>query len=266
MHIQPYWWRTGLTRRKGESVMTITTAPATLAAAANPLLNGPILGTLVRLALPNVMAMSAMVLVGIAEISYIGILGTEPLAAMALVFPFAMLTQMMSAGAMGGGVSSAVSRALGAGDVDRARGLAAHALVIGTIAGVLYSLFFLLFGPALYALLGGNGRVLTLAVDYSNVLFSGALLIWLSNSLASVLRGTGNMRLPSVTILAASVLQIVLGGSLGLGLGPLPRLGMPGVALGQLIATATGVAVLLWYLQSGRGRLRLEFRGIVFRA
>jgi putative MATE family efflux protein len=232
----------------------------------NPLLSGPILATLVRLALPNVMAMSATVLVGIAEISYIGILGTEPLAAMALVFPFAMLTQMMSAGAMGGGVSSAVSRALGAGDVDRARALAAHALVIGTIAGVLYSLFFLLFGPALYALLGGSGRVLTLAVGYSNVLFSGALLIWLSNSLASVLRGAGNMRLPSLTILGTSALQIILGGSLGLGLGPMPRLGMPGVALGQLIATAAGVAILLWYLRSEKARVRLTFRGIAFRS
>src|SRR5262249_16529829 len=114
-------------------------------------------------------------------------------------------------------------------------------------------------------LLGGSGAVLAEAVRYSNVLFSGALLIWLSNSLASVLRGTGNMRLPSVTILGASALQMVLGGSLGLGLGPLPRLGMPGVALGQLIATGTGVAVLIWYLRSGRGRLRLEFQGIAFR-
>jgi putative MATE family efflux protein len=246
--------------------MSTTAAAAAIPiSAANPLLSGRILPTLLRLALPNVLAMAATVLVGIAETSYVGILGTEPLAAMALVFPFAMLTQMMSAGAMGGGVSSAVSRALGAGHIERARALALHAVAIGTVAGVLYSLFFLLFGPALYRLLGGSGRVLVEAVGYSNVLFSGAVLIWLSNSLASVLRGTGNMRLPSVTILTMSALQIVLGGSLGLGLGPLPRLGMPGVALGQLIATATAVAVLFWYLGTGRGRLRLAFRGFAFR-
>src|SRR6266480_6631202 len=239
-------------------------ATAAMSGSANPLLSGRILPTLLRLALPNVLAMTATVVVAIAETSYIGILGTEPLAAMALVFPFAMLTQMMSAGAMGGGVSSAVSRALGAGDLRRGRALALHAVAIGAIAGVLYSVFFLAFGPALYRLLGGSGRVLAEAVGYSNVLFSGAVLIWLSNSLASVLRGTGNMKLPSVTILTISLLQIVLGGGLGLGLGPLPRLGMPGVALGQLIATGAGVAVLLWYL-TNCGRLRLAFRGIVLR-
>src|ERR1700693_2858228 len=97
----------------------------------NPLLTGRILPTLVRLAVRHVVAMTAPVLVGIAETPYIGILGTEPLAAMALVFPFAMLTQMMSAGAMGGGVSSAISRALGAGNRDRVASLALHAALLG---------------------------------------------------------------------------------------------------------------------------------------
>jgi len=80
------------------------------ARAANPLLDGPILRTLLRLAAPNVMATSMAVLVGLAETFYIGVLGVVPLAALGLVFPFAMLTGMLSAGAMGGGVASALVR------------------------------------------------------------------------------------------------------------------------------------------------------------
>jgi putative MATE family efflux protein len=228
----------------------------------NALLQGRILPTLLRLAVPNVLAMSMAVMVGIAETYYIGRLGTTPLAAMALVFPFAMLTQMMSSGAMGGGVSSAVSRALGADNVDRANTLALHAMVIGAVAGAAYSAIFVAFGPALYRLLGGAGAVLEEAVRYSNVLFSGAILVWLSNSLASILRGTGNMRVPSVTILATAALQIALGGALGLGIGPVPSLGMVGVATGHIVATASGVAFLGWYLLAGRGRLTLRARGV----
>ena len=248
-----------------------TTAPPTAAPlagkhAANPLLTGPVLPTLLRLAVPNVLAMTVSVLVGIAETYYIGRLGTEPLAAMALVFPFAMLTQMMSSGAMGGGVSSAVSRALGAGNLARARESALHATVIGGFAGVVYSILFLAFGPALYRLLGASGAVLDLAIGYGNVLFAGAVLVWLYNTLASVLRGTGNMKVPSLTILASSLAQIILGGSLGLGLGPFPQFGMVGVALGQIIATAAGVLFLAWYLMTGQGRLRLAFTGLTLRA
>src|SRR3979411_2691586 len=182
----------------------------------NSLLTAPILPTLLRLALPNMVAMFGPTLVAVAETSYIGRLGTEPLAAIALVFPFAMLTQMMSAGAMGGGGSSALTRALRAGDRDRAASLALHAVLIGACGGLFFTATMLIFGRQFFALLGGRGGVLEQAGDYSHMLFSGAIAIWLVNTLASVLRGTGDMRLPSATLIGTAVIQIVAGGALGL--------------------------------------------------
>src|ERR1700675_768288 len=192
----------------------------------NSLLTAPILPTLLKLSLPSAIAMSGTALVAVAETSYIGRLGTEPLAGIALVFPFAMLTQMMSAAAMGGGVSSALSRALGAGNRDRAATLALHAAIIGACAGIFFTLLMQLFGGQFFSLLGGRGRVLEQACDYSEVLFSGAIAIWLVNTLASVLRGTGDMRLPSMTLIVAALVQILVGGTLGLGLFGLPQFGM----------------------------------------
>src|SRR5579864_9708756 len=105
----------------------------------NALVDGPLLRTLLRLAWPNVVALGAGTCVVIAETSYIGRLGVEPLAAMALVFPLVILTMTMSGGAMGGGVASAIARALGSGDVDRASTLASHALLIGFIFGLSFT-------------------------------------------------------------------------------------------------------------------------------
>ncbi|MGQ0682469.1 MATE family efflux transporter [Bradyrhizobium sp.] len=230
----------------------------------NSLLTSPILPTLLKLALPNAIAMFGTALVAVAETSYIGRLGVEPLAAIALVFPFVMLTQMMSAGAMGGGVTSAVSRALGAGNRDRAANLALHAAIIGAGGGLFFTAMMLLFGRTFYALLGGSGEVLEQAMHYSQVLFSGAVSIWLVNTLASVVRGTGDMRVPSLVLIGVAIVQVTVGGGLGLGLFGLPKFGMRGVAAGQLAAFSLGALFLIWYLMSGRSRLTLTLRSFAF--
>jgi Na+-driven multidrug efflux pump len=238
-------------------------APA-LVAPANGLLTSPILPTLLKLALPNTIAMFGAALVAVAETSYIGRLGTIPLAAIALVFPFIMLTQMMSAGAMGGGVSSAISRALGAGNRDRAAILALHAAMIGACGGIFFTLMMLAFGRPLFSALGGRGGVLEEACNYSQVLFSGAVAIWLVNTLASVIRGTGDMKIPSASLIGIAGCQILVGGTLGLGLFGAPQFGMAGVAAGQLAAYTLGAAFLIWYLVSGRSRLGLNVSAFTF--
>jgi len=234
------------------------------AAPVNTLLTGPILPMLLKLALPNTIAMFGTALVAVAETAYIGRLGLEPLAGIALVFPFVMLTQMMSAGAMGGGVSSAVSRALGAGNRERAAALALHAAIIGTSGGLFFTAMMLSFGRAFYSLLGGSGEVLEQAMHYSQVLFSGAVSIWLVNTLASVVRGTGDMRVPSAVLIGIAVIQVVGGGALGLGLFGLPAFGMRGIAAGQLVAFTLGAIYLLWFLLSGRSRLKLTLQSFAF--
>ncbi|MDX2203027.1 MAG: MATE family efflux transporter [Hyphomicrobiaceae bacterium] len=228
----------------------------------NPLVTGPILPTLLRLTLPNLLAMLVTALVAICETAYVGLLGTAELAAIALVFPMVMLMQMLSSGAMGGGVSSAVSRALGAGDVPRAAALAVHAVSIGLLAGVFFSLLFTLFGDGIFRLLGGRGPVLEKALTYAHVALSAAALIWLVNTLASVVRGTGNMQVPSFALLAASLLQIAVGGAAGLGFGPIPRFGLAGVAFGLVFGFGCAAVFLLWFLMSGRARITLRFAGV----
>ncbi|MBN9042927.1 MAG: MATE family efflux transporter [Rhizobiales bacterium 62-47] len=236
-------------------------APANIttgSVATNQLLTAPILPTLLRLALPNTIAMLGSALVAVAETAYIGRLGIVPLAAIALAFPFTMLMQMTSAGAMGGSVSSAISRALGAGDRSRAATLAWHAAMIGVIGGIVFTLAMWLFGRSFFAWLGGRGAVLEEACAYADVLFAGAISIWLVNTLASIVRGTGDMRVPSATLLTVALLQVVIGGTLGLGLGGVPQFGMRGVAAGQAIAYTLGTAFLIWYLMNGRSRLDLQ--------
>src|ERR671919_2587820 len=95
-----------------------------------PLLTAPIVPTLARLSAPGLLLVAFQSMVSVGDTYFVGRLGTAPLAGLALVFPLVMLLQMTSAGAMGGGVSSAIARALGSGNVQAARKLVVHALAI----------------------------------------------------------------------------------------------------------------------------------------
>jgi putative MATE family efflux protein len=210
------------------------------------------------------LAMVSTALVATAETAYVGQLGNVALAALALVFPMIMLQQMMSGGAMGGGISSAISRALGAGDQVRANALAMHAVLIGLVAGILFSLLFLLFGRPIYMALGGRGAVLETALVYSNTLFVGVTSVWLTNTLASILRGTGNMRAPSATLFLSALAQVLLGGILGLGWFGAPRLGILGVGIAYVAASLGATIALAAILIASNGpvRLRLVLTGL----
>ncbi|HLI22359.1 MAG TPA: MATE family efflux transporter, partial [Stellaceae bacterium] len=171
------------------------------------LLEAPIGPTLLRLAAPNVVVMAVQSAIGLIETYFIARLGTDALAGIALVFPILMLVQMVSAGAMGGGILSAVARALGSGRHAEAGELVWHALAIAFVLGIATTAAAILGGPWLYRLMGGSGGSLAAATTYSNIVFAGAVLVWLFNSLAAIIRGGGNMTVPaSVTAIGAAVL------------------------------------------------------------
>lgn len=228
-----------------------------VAARTRQLLEDPILPTLLRLAAPNVAVIAAQALVSTWEVYLIGWLGAEALAGVAMVYPLLMLMQTMSAGGMGGGVASAVARALGAGRRHEAQALVLHALLIACAMGVLFTIGALWGGPMLYRAMGGTGAALAAALAYSNVVFAGAVSVWLLNTLASVVRGTGNMLVPAAVVVGGGALTLLLSPVLIFGWGPLPPLGMTGAGVALLLYYSLGSVVLLVYLLSGRSLVRL---------
>jgi putative MATE family efflux protein len=230
------------------------------------LANGPVLSTLVKLSAPNLVALCSSAVITIAETAYVGRLGIAALAGVTLVFPIIMLMQMMSAGAMGGTISGAISRALGAGDPERAKALAFNAIVIGLCAGLGFASLVWLLGPLAYRALGASADALANAIIYSNIAALGILGLWLTNTLASIARGGGTMTAPAIILLGAGVLQISVGGALAFGFGPLPRLGIAGVAWGQVIAFALSALAMFALLNWPQARVPLKLSPRLFAA
>src|SRR5712675_52699 len=189
------------------------------------ILEAPVLPLLLSLAAPNIGEAAARITFLTADALFVSWLGSDALAGVAVVFPLFLILQTATASGIGSGVSSAIGRALGAGEHARATSLAGVAVAIALIGAGLTTVLLLIEGPSLYAAMGLTGRPLEMATLYGAVMFGGAGFVWLMNLLANVARA----------------------------------------AVAALAAYAVGAAVLIVHLVSRQALVRLRFRTVRFR-
>jgi Na+-driven multidrug efflux pump len=190
--------------------------------------------------------------------------GTAALAGWSVVLPFSLAIQQMSAGAMGGGVAAAISRALGAARRDEANVLVAHALLIALAFGLFFCVLLAGFPRAVLSAIGGPVTA-EAGTPYAAVLFGfGAVPIWLANTLASVLRGGGRHDLAArvllVTWTAYPPLAWLLAEPLGFGL--------VGIGAAMALVFCGAALVMGWVVARGAAgfvpTLRVRISGAMF--
>ncbi|MGV8919268.1 MAG: MATE family efflux transporter [Pseudomonas sp.] len=232
--------------------------PASNAGTLSHLLHGPILPTLIRLAIPTVAVLLMSTVLSIAETYFVSSQGLNAIAAASLVVPIMMLMTMVSNGGIGGGVSSSIARARGAGRHDEAQSLVWHAVVIALVAGTLFMLAAWLSGRWIYSTMGGSGDALEQAIVYSNILFAGAIPFWILMLMQSALRGAGNVKVPALIMSGGVVVGLIISPALITGWMGLPHMGVAGAGVAQVICNMGALAAVLGYMRSTRSNLHLK--------
>ena len=192
-------------------------------------------------------------------------LGRSALAGYAVVLPFALLLGQMSAGAMGGGVVSAIARALGARKLEEASAMVLHALTIAMLFAAAFILAMVVFPRPILTAIGGPEAAAE-GVPYAIALFgAGAIPAWLANTLASVLRGAGKHGLAA----RINSLAWLIFPPLGWALAEPAGLGLVGLGLGFGIAMWGAAVAMGWVVATGaagfRPSLRVPFQAAIFR-
>lgn len=228
----------------------------------HPLVTAPIGPSLLRLAGPTTGVMVVQVFVAVAEAWFVARVGVDALAAIVLVIPFITLMMNMANGGMGGGVASALARALGGGRHDDARALVVHALLLGLASAMVFTLFAWTALPSVLRWLGGEGEVLRQALAFSHVWFSGAFLLWIAAFLSALLRGGGNAATPGRIGVVMSLVYIPVLGILILGIGDWPGLGLVGGAVAPLVTGVATVVLLARAVMQGRLGFVPSFAGV----
>ncbi|WP_089729374.1 MATE family efflux transporter [Modicisalibacter muralis] len=191
------------------------------------------------------MALGVLSLLGfqLVDSAFIARLGTAPLAAQSFTFPLSFLIIGVQVG-LGIAIAALISRALGAGEGQRARRLGSLVLITGSIAiamlaGVLWGV-----QARVFRLLGADTATLALIHDYWG---PQLLAAWLGAVLYfsySLFRAHGDTRLPGKLMVLTSLVNLVLDPLLIFGVGPWPGLGLPGAAWATAIAFASGLLLI----------------------
>lgn len=178
----------------------------------------------------------------LAEAVYLGVLGTEALAAMGFAFPLT-ITLFAFAGGIGSGASSVIARAMGAGQREYAALLITHAQILSVIVGLGLAVLGYTYAVEIVTALGAKDLVRDLTVEYLQVYMFGVPFFVLSIVGSTLLRATGSAASPGIIMALGSLTQIIFGPVLIFGWLGLPELGIAGAAWAYVISRILSVSL-----------------------
>lgn len=209
---------------------------------------------LFRFSLPATAGMLVMATYNIVDTIFVGLLGSEAIAALSVAFPFQMLLGALGIGT-GVGAASLISRSLGAGDKDMATRAVGQVISLSLLYGLLVALLGFYFLKPILVLFGATPDILDLTGEYVIVITSGSVMFFLIMSLNNVVRGEGNPKLSMYVMIISALVNIVLDPIFIFALG----LGVQGAAVATVLAKIIGVLMMLHYFLSGRGEIKIGF-------
>lgn len=209
-----------------------------------------------------VVGILTMMMFNVVDTFFIGQLGAEPLAAIGFTFPVVFVITGATMG-MGIGMASVVSRAVGGGDHQQAAITTTHGLMFVVPLVLVFAGIGILLHDTIFRLLGAEEYLIKIIRQYMFIWFCGVPLIVMPMIGNSALRATGDSFTPSLIMMVASVMNLILDPLLIFGIGPFPRLEMRGAAWATLIAYAMTFLASGWVLHF-RERL-LVFKRPVWR-
>lgn len=228
----------------------------------NPdLLNGPMRPVLVQMTVPMMFGIVSIMLFHLADIWFVGQLGTGPMAALAFTFPVSFAVVSLAIG-LGIGTSATLARRIGEGNTDSAARVATSILLVTSLLLIAVGVGGQFLIDPIFRMLGADAELLPLIRAYMQIWFAGSVFMVLNMVCNSILRATGDVRGSAMIMLLASLLNLILDPLLIFGLGPFPALGIQGAAIASVLAWSLTTLVALSLIHHRRHLLTRRLPGL----
>lgn len=225
------------------------------------LLTEPVGKTLTNLTIPTIFGMLGMVAFNLADTFFVGQLGTKQLAAMSFTFPVVMVVLSIAFG-IGQGGSVLVARAIGEDDQDRVRRITTDLILLSLSVVIVLSIVGVMTVGPLFTLLGAPPDILALIREYMFIWYIMILFVLVPMTVNLVIRATGDAKTPSVIMMVAVVVNIILDPLLIFGWGPIPRLELVGAASATAISRAVTLVYAVYVVYVREKMITFEWPGL----
>ena len=219
----------------------------------------PVGRAVVLLAVPMVLEMLMESVFAVADVFFVGRLGvTDAISTVGITESLMTIVYAVAIG-LSVGAAATVARRVGERDEDGAARAAAQSILMGLGVGAVVGVIGILFAPSLLRMMGADEGVVATGTRFARVMIGasgGVTLLFLINA---VFRGAGDAAIAMRVLWIANAINITLGPCLVFGIGPFPRMGVTGAAIGTSIGRWTGVAIQLYVLTRPDGRIRLRW-------
>ena len=199
------------------------------------LTSDPIAPLLFKMTLPVMGGIIALMLFNLVDAYFIGLLGTEALAAVTFTFPVTFTLISLSIG-LGIGTSAVVARLLGANSLQLVKRRTTDAALLALVLSLLLTLIGWFTLEPLFRLLGVTSELMPYIRDYMQIWYLGTIFVVLPRAISSALRASGNTLVPGLVMIGSALLNAILDPILIFGWGPVPAMGVQGAALATLIS------------------------------
>lgn len=214
----------------------------------NHVLEGDVGKTLISMSIPMFFGMLSIMLFNVVDTFYVGLLGAKELAAMGFTFPVIFIIHAIARG-ISIGATSAISSAIGKGKRERVRRLTTDSILLsfGIVVAVALAGYFTI--EPVFSALGADAEMIGLIRQYMVPWYFGIGLLVIPMTGNSAIRATGDTKTPSIVMLIAGVINLILDPFLIFGIGPFPRLELFGAALATVISWSLTFIVAFYVLQ-----------------
>jgi putative MATE family efflux protein len=218
---------------------------------------GSIERAIVLLAVPMVLEMCMESLFGVVDVFWVAHLGADAITTVGLTETGLLLLFVIAMG-LGMGATALVARRIGEKDQAAAGVVAVQAIVVGLFISALTAVLGYFYGSDLLRVMGGSEDVVKMGTGYTQMILGGSATIFLLFLINAVFRGAGDAATAMRALWLANIVNMCLDPCLIFGVGPFPKMGVTGAAVGTTIGRGIGVLFQLWVLTSGKGRLAVH--------